>query len=59
MQLRLVIGALVVGVKHHGRNMKAVAFRADAAAFRYRYGIANHNCTDVACMKDGKRGFHR
>jgi hypothetical protein len=59
MQLRLVIGALVIRVKHYGRNMKAVAFRADAAAFRYRHGISNHNSADVAGTKDCKRSFDR
>ena len=59
MELRLVIGALVIWIKHYGRNMKAMAFRADAAALLYGHGISNHNCADVAYAKDGKRGFHR
>jgi len=34
MQLRLVIGGLIIRVKHHGRNMKVMPFRANATAFR-------------------------
>lgn len=52
MQLRLVIGALVVRVKHYRRNMKVVAFRADAAALRYGHGISNHNSADMAYSQD-------
>src|SRR5882724_126202 len=59
MQLRLVVGALVVRVKHYRRNMKIVAFRADAATLQYRHGISNHNGADVAGMKDCKRSFNR
>jgi hypothetical protein len=59
MQLRLVIGALIVRIKHYGRNMKAMAFRANAATLLYRHGISNHNSADVADVKDFESSFNR
>jgi hypothetical protein len=59
MQLRFVIGALVVRVNHYGRNMKAVAFRANATTLQYRHGISDYNGADVADAKDSKSSFNR
>ena len=48
VKLRFVFISLVVRIKHHGRNTLMVAFRADAATFRYGHGISNHNGADMA-----------
>lgn len=58
MQLRLVIAALFVRVKHHGGNVKVVPFRADTATLQCRHRICNHNGAHVAGTKDLERGFN-
>jgi len=58
MELRFILIPLIVRIKHHGRNVLDMPFRADKAALLYGNRIANHDCANVAGTKNGKRSFN-
>ncbi len=59
VQFGLVIGSEIVGIEHDRRNVKTVAFSADALAIRERNSVANHDGADMALTQDFERGVSR
>ena len=57
VQLRFIVGTLVVGIKNYRRHVEGMAFRAHQAALRYRHGVGNNNSADMADTQDFKRSF--